>query len=366
MKYFSVPADFNKKTIDGYYKLNNTYSYNCVKETYGQITINNNISSGRLVMPQVDFEKLKDYTEYSQEKGIDFNYTLNGMSMNNMEFTKDGIEQINSLLHQIYNIGIRNITVALPPLIELIKNTNLNFNIKVSTISQINNVNKAIYYKKLGVNRIVVDESINRDFEKLKDIRDSFGENVEVIVNSICNKDCIYRMYHYNQIANDCGKISNNVSIKYYSNRCILWRYENISNILKLCWIRPEDIKYYYDIGIKYFKIQGRHLVSFGNPVKAVECYFNEDFDGNLFELFDLFISNGSYNLYLDNKKIGDFIKPFVRGKFCDDNCEKCNYCISVAQKINLGKQYVFKNIVNNYICNSDGFKNMIKICSKD
>jgi len=366
MQYFSVPADFNEETIDKYFKLNSKYKNKCVKETYGQITTDNKLSSGRLSVPKVNFDKLERYVKYSKKKGIDFSYTLNGLSMNNMEFTKDGIEDIVSFLHKIYNLGIRNLTVAMPSLIELIISTNLNFNIKASTICQITNSNKADNYKRLGVNRIVVDESINRKFNNLKDIRNSFGENVEIIVNSICNKDCIYRMFHYNQIANDYPRVKSNAGIKYYPNRCMLWRYNNISNILKLAWIRPEDIKYYSDIGINFFKIQGRQLVLVGNPVRTIECYFKESFDGNLFELLNLFTPNFQNDIFIDNKKLDGFIIPFVKGKLCNSNCNECSYCVEKANSIGLQKQYKLKNIINDYISKHDDFTKMVKFISKN
>lgn len=364
MNYFSVPADFNEKTIDSYYSLNNKYRDKCIKETYGQMTICKKISSGRLRIPEIDYVKLKNYVQYSQERGIEFNYTLNGLSMNNIEFTHDGIKNIISLLNEVYNLGIRNLTVTLPSLIELIQYTGLDFKIKASTMCQISNANKASDYKKLGVNRIVLDESINRDFNKLKDIRSAFEDKIEVIVNTICNKDCIYKIFHYNQIANEYTNTGSNASAGYYPNRCMMWRYENISNLLKLSWIRPEDIKHYYNIGINHFKIQGRQLVLFGDPVKTVECYFNEYFDGNLLELLNLFVPNQSYDIYIDNRKLDNFIKPFVEGKLCESNCNNCNYCFSVASTIGLEKQYKFKDMIKNYIYERDEFRKIIKLHS--
>ena len=41
MKYFGVPADFKKETIEKYDKLNKEYSASRVIETYGNITLEN-------------------------------------------------------------------------------------------------------------------------------------------------------------------------------------------------------------------------------------------------------------------------------------------------------------------------------------
>ena len=65
-------------------------------------------------------------------------------------------------------MGIDSITVSLPSLVEIVKTLNPEIKIKVSAISTINTPNKALDYKMMGVDRIVVEEAINRDFETLK------------------------------------------------------------------------------------------------------------------------------------------------------------------------------------------------------
>ncbi len=92
MKYFSMPADFKKVTIDSYSHLNQVYEGSRIIETYGNITIGNELESGRPVdiLPEVDLAGLRSNIEYSQKRGIDFNYTINASYMNNRELTKEG------------------------------------------------------------------------------------------------------------------------------------------------------------------------------------------------------------------------------------------------------------------------------------
>ena len=60
IKYFNVPADFRSETIDKYEELNEKYTESKVIETYGQVTIDNYIGSGRAsdLLPQVALEAL--------------------------------------------------------------------------------------------------------------------------------------------------------------------------------------------------------------------------------------------------------------------------------------------------------------------
>ena len=364
MKYFSIPADFRTETIDSYAGLNERYKNSKVGETYGQITIGSGFESGRpgVGLPQLGLNELENYIKYSKERNIDFNYTINASYMGNREFTQDGINQVKNSLHQLYEAGVRSLTVAMPSLLELVRATGLDFKIKASTICQIINANHALSFKKTGVDRIVTGESINRDFEALKEIRAAFGEKVEIIVNSICHIDCVNRMFHYNQIAGDAFHVSNDASRDYYPHRCLIKRHENMENILKLSWVRPEDIKHYCAIGINYFKLQGRQLVLNGDPVRAVECYFKEEYDGNLLDLLEMFTSAYAFRVFIDNKKLAGFLEPFYGEKgFCRHNCSTCGYCKAFAQKcMDSDKAAEISLLTNKFYSEYDRFTEMI------
>jgi collagenase-like PrtC family protease len=239
-----------------------------------------------------------------------------------------------NFLEKLYDIGIRSLTIALPSIMQIVTHMKQDFKIKASVICQITNANKALFYKDMGIERIVADESINRDFEKLRKIRNTFGEKVEVIVNPVCNKNCTYRMFHYNQISSDSVKVTSTASSNYYVHRCLLRRYSSVGNLLRIAFIRPEDIKYYTAIGINYFKLQGRDTLHQGDICRAVEYYCKESYDGNLMELIDIFGANSSFNVNIDNKKLDGFLKPFFEIKgHCKDDCDNCHYCDTYARK---------------------------------
>lgn len=365
MEYFTIPADFKKETIDGYARLNDTYKNSKVLETYGNITVGNMFGGGREYedIPKININDLKEYIEYSAAKGIDFNYTLNGACFGNREFTEDGVIELKRFLNVLYSAGVRKLTVALPSVIELIKSMDLDFEIKASAFCSINNVNKALTFKNAGVDRIVVEEAINREFEILRDIRESFGETTEVIVNVICYKDCTYRPFHNNQTSHDSINNKSKSISTYYSCKCMLKRMENVGNFFKLSWIRPEDIKYYSNLGIHYFKIQGRDSVLKGDPIRAVEAYFRQSFEGDLYDLLKLFSDQNPYKIGLDNKKLDGYLNPFLNiPNFCKRNCAKCNYCEEFAKKCtdyNQAKETI--KLAAEFYTEYDEYKQLIK-----
>jgi collagenase-like PrtC family protease len=337
MKYFSVPADFKKETIDDYDKLNKTYKDSRIIETYGNLTIRNLYGSGRSLsqLPKVDMAGLKDFVRYSRQKNIEFDYTLNTSHMNNREFKEEGIYELKRFLHDLYEAGVRYLTLTLPSLFGLVKSTGLDFKLKASAICSIDNANKAIAFKNMGADRMVVKELINRDFSILKRIRKVFGEQVEIIVNSPCHIDCCYRMSHYNQQSDDSIVSTNETSFNYYEHKCMMRRYSELGNWLKIIWVRPEDLKYYTQVGINYFKLQGRQsLIKGGDPVRVAECYFKEDYDGNLVYLINCFAPLNNFEVFLDNKKLAGFLEPFVeKENFCIRDCTQCDYCDVFAEK---------------------------------
>ena len=362
---FTVPADFKNETIDKYIELNNKYKDAKVYETYGQITVDNPIGSGRAydLIPEVSFSTLKSYINYTLEKGIDFNYTLNSTCLSNMEFDKDGLKTIVDFLFKLKDIGVTSVTVEMTSLMELINSLPLGFTIKASTVCQITNSNKAMAFKKLGVEKIVLDESINRDFESLKRIRNSFGPEVELITNVICHKNCIYEMFHHNQTSHDSGVNNKNGSATYYSHRCMMKRCENASNLLKLAWIRPEDVRCYEKIGIDYYKIQGRQAAIKGDMPKTVEAYMKGSFTGNLVELLDCFSPTNSFIVNLPNHNLNGFIKPFFTiPNFCKNDCDNCNYC-SIYMDNNIETSSISKTFekATTFYKKMDEYKNEIE-----
>jgi collagenase-like PrtC family protease len=336
MKYFIMPADFKKETIDAYEKINRTCAHSRILETYGNVTLGMNFGSGRVLsqLPEVDLMDLQEFIRYSEQKKIGFNYTLNLSYMQNKEFTGEGISRIKEFLRLLREVGVRSLTVAMPSLLDFIRFADYDFKVKVSTICHITNANKARAYRNKGVERIVVDESVHRDFQTLKQIREAFGENVELIVNTMCHRNCIYRHFHYNETCGDSAGVANPVGVDYFEHKCMLQRYDSPAELLKLGWIRPEDLKYYTSIGYRLFKFQGRQHVENGNPLKALQHYIDEDYDGNLMELLDMFNTRYSFKVFLDNKKLEGFIKPYYeKENFCKNDCARCGYCEAFARK---------------------------------
>jgi collagenase-like PrtC family protease len=383
MRLFSVPADFKEKTIDAYGELNSKYPHACVKEVYGQATVGVPFGSGRNSrdLPGIDLKALQKYAAYCTEKGIDFNYTFNASCMDNREFTERGINSINRFLHRLSDIGITNLTVTLPSLIALIQDSGLPFRIKASTICQVNSPSKAAFYKSRGIDRLVIDEDITRDFAKIRRICEIFGDGVEMIVNSICMHNCPYKMAHYNH--ESCFKFGVQDIRGFYTQSCTARRISDWINPMHLNWVRPEDLALYENAGIRGFKIQGRQAVHFGDPISAVEAYMRGSYSGNLYDLLNLFDARrlkDDYHPYIENAKLDGFLAAFLNNQnHCTENCSECGHCASFAEaamgkrkseemlttvRANEGENSPFQSYHNKSFITRNGYRMVRKIVS--
>lgn len=337
MREFSIPSDFRKGTIDRYKELNERYDSSAIVETYGQATVGAMPGSGRnsRIIPTVTLDTVADYVDYSASRGVDFNYTLNASCMGNVEFSEAGMSRINRFLGRLWNIGIRNLTITLPQLMAIVRDSGYGFTIKASTICQIDSVRKAEFYKSQGVERIVIDEDITRDFRRIGLIREAFGDGVEMIVNSICMKDCPYKMFHYNHESHFSFGMQD--VQKFFTQRCSVQESSDFSAIMHVNWVRPEDLPLYESIGVHRFKIQGRHSVLHGDPVAAAEAYMRSSYSGNLYDLLHLFNPRRKSDPYypnLSNDRLAGFLSPFLNDpSHCSGNCANCGYCDAFASR---------------------------------
>lgn len=333
MKIFSVPADFSEETINTYSELNQKYPDAYIGETYGQITKDYMHMSGRAAksLPQIGMKELEKFVNISLKRGIKFNYTLNAACFGNYEFTDNGIREIERLLKDLNDIGVSNMTLSTPSVIELVKRFAPNMDIKVSAICQIDSIMKMEHYLSLGVERYVVEPSIVREFDILKNMVKKSDGKMEIIINDKCMKNCPYKIFHYNQTAHDNDERAES----YYFMNCGMRKSHNLQWYLNLNWVRPEDIHLYEELGIKYYKVEGREFVLKGDVVRLLEAYIKESFDGNLLELLHIFAPyDTEHQPYIDNKSLDGFVDAFYNNKVhCKQMCDSCGHCKRFMQK---------------------------------
>ncbi|TFF96901.1 MAG: hypothetical protein EU547_05790 [Promethearchaeota archaeon] len=298
---------------------------------------------------------------------MEFSYLLNAPCMNNMEYNPKYYRELIDYIQWIVDIGSDSVIVTIPFLIQVIKKQFPDLKIRVSTISHVNSVNRAKFYEYLGASEITPDVMINRDFDTLEHIQKAINGKLVLLLTDGCLFQCPFRYYHYNILGH--ASQTNQEFGRNYVDSCILncsiIKFSNPTEVLKCRWIRPEDLKYYEEIGIHDFKIAGRRM-STDWIVRSVKAFSERKYEGNLIDIIQGFsMSFGGLEskdpnlrvsdtigkesrakLYIDNTKLDGFI-DFFKNQNCNAMCDECNYCTEWAKKAVIVNEEQSKKYVN-------------------
>ena len=279
------------------------------------------------------------------------------------------------------DIGVNALTVTNPYILQLIKKYYpADFIVRVSTFACVDSFERAKYWEDMGADIICADfVKINRDFKKLEYmVKNLQHAKIEILVTNSCIKNCPMIFTHTTALAHASDKSKGKEKYEDWSLfYCQEIQNNNVEEYIKSPWVRPEDIKYYENIGIEHFKITERGFPT-NELVKRVKAYTERKYEGNLLDLIqghgylgkkeekNLEKRNATtrkeiYNeikrvrgigqpriyprhIYIDNTKLDGFIDYFVKGN-CPNNCNLCNYCKEIS------KEVVTKNEeVSNYL----------------
>jgi len=323
------------------------------------------------VLPQIGRTDVEAYIKACHDRGFEFSYLLNAPCLGNLQYSKKGYGQLIELLEWIDHAGADSVTVGIPYLVDLARKRFSRLKVKVSTTARVNTVRKALQYEDMGVEEIIIDEHINREFKTLDAIRKAVRCNLELIVNNICLWQCPYNFEHVNHDghASREGEEDRYCYLQYPGYLCLYRKLMDPVELLKSPWIRPEDIRHYEALGYEHFKITERFKRT---PLllEHVMAYENRHYDGNLLDLFTLprkgaftplhleyFIQPKHVNIMkvselekvfdlevreliqMDNKKLEGFIEHF-KTKDCNQiSCSRCRYCETFFEKVAVVKK---------------------------
>jgi collagenase-like PrtC family protease len=317
------------------------------------------------VLPKVGRRDVEHYIQACHERGMEFSYLLNAPCLGNLQYSKKGYGQIVELLEWIDHAGADAVTVGMPYLINLVRERFPRLKIKVSTTARVNTVRKAQQYEQMGVEEIIIDEHINREFKTLEQIRKAVRCNLELILNNICLWQCPYNYEHVNHDGHSSreGEQDDYCYLQYPGYLCLYRKLTDPVELLKSPWIRPEDVASYEELGYEHFKITERFKRT---PLllEHVRAYENRRYEGNLLDLFTLprkgaftpvhleyFIKPKHVNImkvselgkvfdlevreliHIDNNKLNGFLEHFKKKDCNQTSCEQCRYCDNVFKK---------------------------------
>ena len=362
---FKVGCNFDMELIDKAVELNEKYSGKAVvKEWFGSDAAHADVAARPpWRLQDISMEYLEKFVKKSLEHGIVFNYTMNSISPYN---TKPDLlahkKDIQDFAKQLESIGVYRITFANPMIAMMIREVS-NIELEASCILHIDAVTQMKYlHETLGVNKFCNSILKNRSKVFLKNAAQYCNDNgliLELLGNEFCYNNgksadgtnyaapCIYRDSCYICHATCKTKEDSMCFNNYPMQFCMGSRNGNEEGWLRSRWIRPEDLHYYNDIGINYFKVSGRTGKT-SYIASVMEAYMKGSWEGNSLGLWKPLetIASGESELdhkfqdFIDNKKLDGFLDHWFKpegGFECNDQLcgTTCTYCHDFYQKMN-------------------------------
>jgi len=324
--------------------------------------------------------RLEDHVRKTKEAGLSFNYLLNSACLGNREFTRAGQRAIRGLLDWLSELRVDWVTVSIPYLLDLIKSRYPHLKVKVGVFAGVDTPTKARFFADLGADCITLQPLVcNRDFPRLKAIREAVTSDLQLIANHGCLLECPMTPYHNVGLSHASQERSGGIFVDYCLLRCLSMKLRDPVNYIKSPWIRPEDLRHYVEIGYSSFKILER-----GAPTATLllrtRAYFDRWFDGNLMDLVQcygfpdrpgptqpkhprfwelreflkpwklnpirllplrdlaklqgwIYEREQGTSLYVDNRALDGFIEKFLKEPCTNADCDGCRHCHDYAAR---------------------------------
>lgn len=328
---------------------------------------NTTIGSGRssILIRDLDEAGVRDYIRRVHAKGWSFDYNVNAMCLGNKELHAEGRAEILEYLQWLDDLGIDAVTISVPLLVEIVKKYFPSLRVKISSYQKIRSVSAARRFEDLGADALVLSEHIQRDFRLLEAIRRAVQCKLVLIANVGCIYDCPNILTHANCNSHSGAKGEpTTVFTETYQTYCTMKRLESTAELIKMRWIRPEDVARYEDVGIDLLKIIDRHSTT-DALAERVKAYYARSYEGNLLDLcgqmtnpkkstrinlpqvladggreevdkverlLDALATPVQDLFFVDNKRIpSDFLQGFVERDCSLLPCDRCGYCQRIA-----------------------------------
>ena len=287
----------------------------------------------RASLPEVTPEEIRDFVGKLHSMNIKFSYALNALAMGNLEYTDEGKKQIFAFLEWLVEIEVDSVIVSNPLLAALIREYFPSFEISVSSAASVDSLQKAKFWRDMGVTSIKLPLVVNRNFSLLKSLAENTEVDLEVMVSQLCLYQCPLERYHTITTNTDSQVIQQEEApsfLDWCRLQCNLIRWSDPSELIKSPIIRPEDVSLYQRYGVKYFKIVGRNKNMRHKIINVIQAYADGKWEGNLLDIVGVNTNPPPYELaqfypesefkryfseplyYIDNAKLDGFINYFV------------------------------------------------------
>jgi collagenase-like PrtC family protease len=326
------------------------------------------VAGGRasFVAPAVTEAEAERYIKEARSLGHTFNFILNASCLDNREYRRDEYARIVEHIGWVAGTGADSVTVTIPYLLQIIKRHYPKLKVYVSSWARVESVRKAQSFRDMGADAIVLSEEINRDFKTIEAIRRAVDCRLILIANPGCLYGCPRSFYHANVMTHGSqgGHESEGFLVDQCYFSCTMEKMKDPVELVKIRWIRPEDVEDYEMAGVDALKIIDRYKTT-ETLLGYMRAYTERRYDGNIVDLLNLprkkaflpanikYILRDEYinttklmefaditdfpiseTLILDNTRIPANFLSFFKSKDCaTSDCGECGFCALVSKR---------------------------------
>jgi collagenase-like PrtC family protease len=331
---FSVPYNDDPETLSELFRLKE-HGANRITEVYlsGPQEF---AGSGRLAA-ETSVKEFLAVVERIHGAGLRADLVLNSTCEGTEWYSRKSVDRLLgfiALAHEEH--GVETVTLANPLYLSEIRKRFPGLEICASVLANIDCVQRAVIYREAGADVITPDADINRDLPLLKEIKDATGARIKLLANEGCLYKCPFRQFHFNaksHASKEIGGDETDVSFADFFGAGTNVMDNDLSQLLKSPWIRPEDLRAYGGI-TDYFKLVCRsQKMSF--VTRAARAYLEEAYEGDLLDLVSGCSKRFSMErgAYLDNASLGRR-KFFETVTACGYRCAACGFCDELAGEL--------------------------------
>ncbi len=293
--------------------------------------------SGRAVHLEKSVEEsislLENDLAWCRRHGVELDLLFNGNCYGEDAFTENLRRQVYGVMEELERRGLfpEIVTTTSQYIAKVLKLRYPQVEIRASVNMRLEST-KAMEYISDLFDSYYICRDIQRDRNVLKLFSDwckAHGKSLCMLVNSACLRCCPIQIWHDNYLCHKPWLAEEQEFILHYPYR-LCGRVQEKPNaageVLRMSWIRPEDI-HYYEPYVAAMKLATR---STEHPEQMLKAYAEGHWDGDLLDIL------GGINPHftLDNASFpADWVESGI-AQSCAINCTDCGKCDQVLQKV--------------------------------
>lgn len=278
-------------------------------------------------------EKLKNDLSWCRSQGIKLDLLFNGNCYGEFFFSKELQNKVYSVLEELTTIDLTPdvVTTTSQFIAKVIKIKFPEIDIRASVNMRIESTQAFEYIADIFDSLYVC-----RDFQRDRNYLSHFSEwckshdkKLCMLVNSACLRFCPVQIYHDNSLCHTIADFHGlEDELQFPMRLCgrVFMKPGNEVELLKMSWIRPEDIQYYSPY-VSVMKLATRVAM---HPEIMIKAYAEGHYEGDLLEC----IGAKQRGFILDNAAFpDDWVESGIAQK-CAINCTNCGKCHSILAKV--------------------------------